>query len=155
MLTCKRCGATWFQRSSNLPLRCPKCKSTQWNGPSRRDCPYCQACPDHGHPPIGSAGAPAVTALRVPGLAEPVPSRCPAKDTKRREFTDIELAEIIHHEFTPPIDRQMTTADRERMREMQAMYAHDDVPRRPRLSDEEVDRIFGSSSVAGATETGK
>ena len=75
----------------------------------------------------------------------PIPSRRPAKDAKRREFTDIELAEIIHHEFTPPTDRQMTTADQERMRIMQAMYAHDDAPRRPGLSDEEVDRIFGSS----------
>ena len=81
-----------------------------------------------------------------PAVVEPVPSRRPAKDAKRREFTDIELAEIIHHEFTPPTDRQMTVADQERMQVMQAMYAHDDVPRRPGLSDEEVDRIFGSSS---------
>lgn len=84
---------------------------------------------------------PAVTMIQVPGQAEPIPSR--RKKKGAREFTDIELAEIIHHEFTPPADRQMTVADQERMREMQAMYAHDDAPRKPGLSDEDVDRLFG------------
>ena len=88
----------------------------------------------------------AVDELMGPSDEEPIPSRRrPAKDAKRREFTDIELAEIIHHEFTPPADRQMTVADQDRMQIMQAMYAHDDGPRRPELSDEDVDRVFGSS----------
>ena len=28
---CKRCQHTWYPRTPNLPVVCPKCKNPRWN----------------------------------------------------------------------------------------------------------------------------
>ena len=31
--TCRHCNHTWQSRIDRLPVRCPACQSTRWNGP--------------------------------------------------------------------------------------------------------------------------
>ena len=42
-LFCFRCGHLWMQRSESLPRRCPRCHSSRWDVPVRRDtvCKFC------------------------------------------------------------------------------------------------------------------
>lgn len=36
LLSCIRCGWSWFRRSDKLPKVCPRCKSPYWNRPRTR-----------------------------------------------------------------------------------------------------------------------
>ncbi len=60
-LFCYRCGCYWKTRSAELPKTCPRCGSSRWNDPVRREasCRFCgtmwtmrsidEPCPSCGH----------------------------------------------------------------------------------------------------------
>lgn len=64
-LFCYRCGHLWMQRSDSSPRRCPRCHSSRWDVPVRREC-VCKFC---GH------------SWRVEGMDEPCPE-CGRRQTE-------------------------------------------------------------------------
>lgn len=81
-ITCRRCEYSWFQRSDRKPLHCPKCGTKSWDSPPRRECPYCNACPDHGDP------------SKVPP-APPAPPALPPIKEGLRTLTDADIHRIL------------------------------------------------------------
>ena len=43
MLYCYSCGHAWYPRDEKLPKRCPRCRSSRWDHPLKKEtkCKFC------------------------------------------------------------------------------------------------------------------